>query len=50
MEVVLEDGSISSGVSQVLDKWKNEFSNLLNKRYESADYSCILVVKIITRM
>lgn len=38
---MLEDGSISSGVSQVLDKWKNEFSNILNKRYESADYSCI---------
>ena len=35
MEVKINDGSICNDKNVVLDKWKNDFSNMLNKNYSN---------------
>ena len=32
-EIVQEDGSLSNNLKDILDKWKNYFSNLLNQQH-----------------
>ena len=35
MEVKINDGSVCNDKNVVLDKWKNYFSNMLNKNYSN---------------
>ena len=42
MEVVLEDGSISTKHLDILNKWKNDFSSLLNGGITDADSNIVL--------
>ena len=39
MEVVLEDGSVSFNISDILNKWQNDFSSLFRSANQSADCS-----------
>ena len=39
MEVVLEDGSVSFNISDILNKWQADFSSLFRTAYQSADCS-----------
>ena len=39
MEVVLDDGSVSLNISDVLHKWQNEFRSLFATTYQTVEFS-----------
>jgi hypothetical protein len=45
MEVIDDDGNVSSPLTEVLNKWKSAYSNLLNQQYSITNETELATIK-----